>query len=140
MYEEEEESLVVVEIVQNPNTSEETLRLLIDDDSTQVIMIILISMRKDLSESLLQYMVKKYIKSRTILISLARQQNIPIDSVKKIYRESEDEEVLLSLCMNPKTPPSILFELYKQGNPEFNEAILKNPNYNIEKYIEEFIE
>lgn len=50
----------------------------------------------------------------------------------------KDTELKVAIAQNLKTPAITLFQLFDDGG-EVREAVTKNPNFKLEKYIDEFL-
>lgn len=64
----------------------------------------------------------------------------PESSSEELMNLSRSEETLvrLKVAENPSTPAIALFQLFEEGGV-IREAVVKNPNFNLKKYIDEFI-
>lgn len=64
----------------------------------------------------------------------------PYTEWRKLKRLSKDEDIKIRIAVakNPNTPLSALFELLSEGG-ELAESVMKNPNFSMENYIEEFL-
>lgn len=134
-----DDEFVTSRVAINPNTSIETLKRLVDVSETTRMLVL--ELQK--SQETLRQLTNEYIekKDKAKLSQLASNKNLPTVSMHSIYEVLEDDmRTLINLAKNPSTPAEILFSIYKKNNTILNEYIVKNPNYDLDQYIEEFIE